>query len=239
MSDSRFETLLVLQAHDSKIDQLVYRRETLPARATLEQLMGDAGRLRDSMTQAVSERDTTARRTREIEAEVARLEARIKEINDRLYGNSPIASKDALALQEEVKHLEEQKSSQEDAELELMEAIEPQKVLVAQLEADARALSGQLETAKGEIAKGEAEVDAELTNERAAREQISQTVEPSLLAKYEMLRPKLGGVAIAAVEGGKCGGCHLSMSAAALDELRHAAPEVVVTCEECGRMLAH
>ena len=37
--------------------------------------------------------------------------------------------------------------------------------------------------------------------------------------------------------GGSCGGCHLALSVMELDRVRKAAPDAVITCEQCGRIL--
>jgi predicted nucleic acid-binding Zn-ribbon protein len=57
------------------------------------------------------------------------------------------------------------------------------------------------------------------------------------MARYEQLRPKFGGVAIARLVGGRCDGCHLALAQAALERIRSAPPDALVECEECGRLL--
>ena len=47
----------------------------------------------------------------------------------------------------------------------------------------------------------------------------------------------LGGVAVAKLEGNSCRGCHLQLSAVEVGRIRKLDPDVLVHCEECGRIL--
>jgi uncharacterized protein len=58
-----------------------------------------------------------------------------------------------------------------------------------------------------------------------------------LLELYERLRAQHGGVGAAALRRGRCQGCHLTLNTADLNVIRAAAPDVVVRCEECRRIL--
>jgi uncharacterized protein len=71
----------------------------------------------------------------------------------------------------------------------------------------------------------------------AERADIAAAVDAELLERYEGLRHDLGGIAVARLVGTNCGGCHLTLSAVELDRIRHQPDDVVVLCEECGRLL--
>jgi predicted nucleic acid-binding Zn-ribbon protein len=58
-----------------------------------------------------------------------------------------------------------------------------------------------------------------------------------LAATYERLRSQLGGIGAAKLVGSSCGGCHLALPATELDRIRHAAPDALVYCDQCGRIL--
>ena len=82
------------------------------------------------------------------------------------------------------------------------------------------------------------EIEADLERVRTERAAIAGEVEPELLAEYDRLRPQSGGIAIARMVGGSCGGCHLSLSAVEVDRIKKLPPEAPAHCEECGRLLA-
>ena len=165
------------------------------------------------------------------------VDQRITAINARLFGSDPISPKDAQAMTEEVEHLKQRKSTFEDSELEVMEKLEPKQVNVASIEASVRELAARLGVTQNELKTAEGEIDEVLENENVKRDSIAKEVDASLLGKYEALRPKLGGVAVAAVEGSQCGGCHLTIAATELNRVRSAAAGEIVNCEECGRIL--
>jgi predicted nucleic acid-binding Zn-ribbon protein len=87
------------------------------------------------------------------------------------------------------------------------------------------------------IAEAEAVIDGELAAVASARGEVATDVPAELLTEYEKLRARLGGVAVARLEGTQCNGCHLSLPATELDAVRHAVPGAVVHHEECGRIL--
>ncbi len=54
---------------------------------------------------------------------------------------------------------------------------------------------------------------------------------------YERMRVQHGGVGAAALRGGRCEGCHLSLNTVDLNTIRAADPDEVLRCEECRRIL--
>ena len=91
-----------------------------------------------------------------------------------------------------------------------MEQIEPLDAELADAGRPASASSTSERAAlRAQIAEEEVAIEAELERVRAERAAIAGEVEPELLAEYETLRPQSGGIAIARLVGGSCGGCHL------------------------------
>ena len=79
---------------------------------------------------------------------------------------------------------------------------------------------------------------AELTGKAADRRAVVIADEPAeLIELYERLRAQQGGVGAAALRRGQCEGCHLSLNKVELNAIRDAAPDDVVRCEECRRIL--
>ncbi|MBO0836380.1 MAG: hypothetical protein J2P28_12870, partial [Actinobacteria bacterium] len=77
-----------------------------------------------------------------------------------------------------------------------------------------------------------------LSAQAAERRAAVAAQEPAdLLELYERLRAQHGGVGAAALRRGQCQGCHLTLNAGDLSVIRAAAPDEVVRCEECRRIL--
>jgi uncharacterized protein len=58
-----------------------------------------------------------------------------------------------------------------------------------------------------------------------------------LLTLYDKLREQHGGLGAAALIRGSCQGCNLSLNSSDLAAIRAAAPDEVLRCEECRRIL--
>ncbi len=84
------------------------------------------------------------------------------------------------------------------------------------------------------LAAAEAAIDGELAGIGPAAPRSSPGSTPAHLDRYERLRARLGGVAVARLDGNRCGGCHLDLSTAELADVR--AVELA-DCPQCGRML--
>lgn len=234
-----FDALLELQATDTRIDQLRHRLATLPERAALatndEALVG-LGRA----TAAVEERrEALARDQKRVEDELAGVEEKISHVNDQLYGQGLTSPKEAQALQEELAALKRRSSDLEDQVLELLTAAEPVDAELVTAAAERAALDERGQSLLASLAEGEAAVSAELAEAEAGRAGSAAQVPDELLAQYEALRPQLGGVAVARLQGGACGGCHLQLAAAEVDRIKHLPDDQLATCEECGRLLVH
>lgn len=238
MADPSLDALLEVQAHDLAIDQLRYRRQTLPERDALRAVVATREGVERSKITTATVIHELERAQRRLEDEVDRLEAKALDSDGRLYGGQVKALKELQALSTEIESLRVRKRGQEDDLLEVMESIEPLTVELHRLGAEDEALALEAERLTGVLADQEREIDHELEGEVAARHGVAAQVPDALLATYERLRRGLGGVGIARVDGGRCTGCHLSLSAMELDSLRRAASGQVVSHEECGRILA-
>ena len=141
-------------------------------------------------------------------------------------------------MQDEIAALRRRISQLEDQDLELMEQIEPLDADIARLAVERAALDESGAALRAGIAEDEVAIDGELASVRAERDTIAAGVDGTLLDEYEALRPKMGGIAIAPLVGGSCGGCHLALSAVEVARLKKLPPEEPAWCEECGRLLA-
>jgi predicted nucleic acid-binding Zn-ribbon protein len=237
MAAPELEALLVLQDRDTAIDRLIHRRETLPERAQLVEARAKAAVISDRLEEARARQAEASSVVGGHERDLAATEARIKEVNDRMYSGAVSASRELQAMAEEVKHLEARKSDLETAALEGIETLEPIDAEVASLEAERATQEKAIEGLEAAITAAEAAIDHELAGERAARTDEGAAVTEGLRTTYEQLRKLLGGVGAARLQHGSCSGCHLTLSATELDQLKRQPADALVYCEQCGRIL--
>jgi predicted nucleic acid-binding Zn-ribbon protein len=236
---SALETLLEVQDRDTVLDQLRHRRSHLPEQAELAELEARIAALDAALVDARAVRDEAAGRQAGLEAEIASSDARIGEVEKRLYGGTVSASRDLTAMSDEVTHLKARRSATEDRVLEVMEELEPLEAEVARLEGERAGLASRAAEVSQAVAEAQAEVDAEASVVAAERAAVAEGLPAELAATYEKLRAKLGGVGAARLVGTSCSGCHLQLPATELDRVRRSSPDALVFCDQCGRILVH
>lgn len=235
MSD--LERLLELQANDTSADQLRHRRANLPERAEISRLETVIAQRRASIAEPIAQRAALGREQKRLEDEIATITTKVTSVDSQLYGSSMTSPKEAQALQADLESLKRRQSTLEDEVLEVMEQLEP---LDAQLEAEQAAVAQieeEIERVRATLVEHEIEVDAEAAEVDAARGALAEGVPPDLLAEYERLRPLHGGVAVARLSGPTCLGCHISLAAAEVDQLRRQPADAIVHCPDCGCLL--
>jgi predicted nucleic acid-binding Zn-ribbon protein len=229
--------LLDIQDHDTRIDQLRHRRASLPERAALTEhesaLVGI-----ETERRKLEERLAELRRSQKrLEDDVATIEAKVAAENLRMYSGTVTSPRELQAMQEEIDALGRRRGDLEDEVLQLMELAEPVEAELAALAARTDSHVTAAEELRAAIAAAEAVLDGQLDEVLQERAPLAADLPEGLLATYEKLRGRLGGVAVARLEGGQCLGCHLSLPATEVEAVRRAGPDEVVIHEECGRIL--
>ncbi|MGC4804249.1 zinc ribbon domain-containing protein [Micromonospora sp. DT233] len=227
--------LLDLQAIDTTLAQLAHRRRSLPERAELEAVARELSALEDERVRAQVAVDDLDRDIARLEKDVEQVRARKSKDEARLASGSGPA-RELEALQHELVSLNRRQSDLEDAELELMEQRETAQAVLDGVErraADARerrtAAERRRDDALAEIAKEE-------EFKRTARQPLAGDLPAELVTLYDKIRADTG-LGAALLTGARCGGCRLELSGADMARIRKAAPDEVVRCEECRRIM--
>ncbi|HYA45377.1 MAG TPA: C4-type zinc ribbon domain-containing protein [Acidimicrobiales bacterium] len=231
------DSLLALQDLDIKVEQQLHKRASLPARFDLAEIEARISEKRASRSTLAVTRDEIADRQAAAEAEMKATEARVAQVNARLYSGQISATRELVAMSADVDLLRKRASDFEDQALALMEEREPLDAALAGIDEELAVMEGRRSTISRQLAVGEAVVDAELAALSDQRPVAAGAVPPQLLSTYDRLRGRLGGVAVARLVGGRCDGCHLSLPAMELDRIRHQPPGRLEYCEQCGRIL--
>jgi predicted nucleic acid-binding Zn-ribbon protein len=231
------DILLEVQGRDTTLDQLAHRRATLPARADLQAVEERLADIGDRRARAGSDRGALSERQARLESDIAAVARRIHEVEGRMYSGEVSASRELMAMSEEVESLNRRRRELEDMAFEAMAAGEPLDAVLARVAAEREAAEADAGRLGAVIAEEEAEIDAEVATERDARAALVAKLPDDLIQRYERLRRRLGGIGAARLEHGSCTGCHLALPEVELDHIRRAPPEAIITCEQCGRIL--
>ncbi len=227
----KLKALEQLQQIDLEANEVKADLESMPARrAEVEAAVGVARR---AWEQEKERLETNERERRQIESllamerdKVKKWEGRLGEIRTprefaALSREIDIAKKTNDGQAEQVRELVAQNA-------EIQKGVEAREEELSEREAVAQA---EVE----EIGKRVAAAEAKMRALEERRAQAVELVDPSLLAKYENIKKRRAGVAIAQVVGMACKGCH-----------RHIPPQLAIilqransieTCPNCHRII--
>lgn len=229
--------LLDLQALDSRLDQIAHRRRTLPQLAVITDLEARLGALRDRIVASETEVDDLERALAKAESDVEQVRVRAARDQELLASGRVGSAKDLENLQHEVASLARRQGDLEDAELEVMEKLEDARGALGVLTAERDGLRAELETAQSERDAAWAEADRDAEWVGGERAKVSPDIPADLLGLYEKLRADHSGVGAAALHQRRCEGCRMELTPTDLGRIRDAAPDAVLRCEECRRIL--
>jgi len=233
------EQLLEVQALDTTADQLRHRRSHLPEQAELDAVQSALAGLEAKASELQAQRDELARNEKRLEDEIALVREKSAQTDKTLYSGTVNVPRELSALQEEIEALARRQRQLEDQELELMEQAEPLDAELATLAAQRSVLDEQAAGLVGRIAEQEVVIDAELADVLSKRDGAVSGIPADLLEEYQQLRGGLGGIGVARLNGNRCEGCHLTLSAVDVDRIRHDRSGVheIAHCTECNRIL--
>ncbi len=233
-----WEQLLAVQEVDTTIQQLDHRDRQLPQRAVLADIESELSAARAEVDEAEAAKHELVRAQKALEDEIASLQAKIDAENEKLYAGGSSDPSELQTLQEEIESIRRRITRLEDDELELMEQVEPIDARLAQLAETIAGLDEKAVAATTELAEAEAAIAADRDVALAQRVALTADIDPDALARYETVRDRLGGTAVARLEpGGVCGACRMKLSAVEHDRIQHEPIDAEVQCEDCGRFL--
>lgn len=228
--------LLEVQDADVRLTQSRHRRDTHPLHAEIENLNASLTEMADARVTSATEVADIKREVTKAEDDVAAVRVRVQRDQQRL-DSGQVSAKDAMALTSELELLARRLSDLEDLELDVMQRLEDAEAAHAlavndygQAQQKLTELTAQLDDELGVI-------DAEISDIEQQRSAAAAGIDDTLLTLYERLRTTHGGVGAARLQHGSCQGCHMTLNSADLQAIDAAAPDQVVRCEECGRIL--
>ncbi|MEO3746103.1 C4-type zinc ribbon domain-containing protein [Plantactinospora sp. B5E13] len=228
--------LLDLQAIDTALAQLAHRRRTLPEHAELETLARELSALEDERIRAQVAVDDLDRDIDRLERDVDQVRTRKNRDEARLtMGSGP--ARELEALQHELVSLNRRQTELEDAQLELMEQRETAQGVLDGIQERITAARQRRTEVEGRRDETLAEITKDEEFKTGARQPLAADLPGDLLTLYDRIRETSGGLGAALLTGGRCGGCRLELSGADRARIRAAAPDEVVRCEECRRIM--
>jgi predicted nucleic acid-binding Zn-ribbon protein len=228
--------LLELADLDAELGRLDHRRRALPESQEYDRAQARDAELRAELATLEAQQSDLEREQAKAERDVDQVRSRIERDRARLDAGLVSSPKELENLQSEIGSLDRRQSDLEEVVLDVMERLEQVSRRHTAVAGEQVTLSGQLEkiAARRDAALAEiSEQSAKASDERGG---IASEVPGDLLALYDRLRAQ-HTVGAAALNRGRCEGCHLSLNTVDLGRIRAAPPDEVLRCEECRRIL--
>lgn len=170
---------------------------------------------------------------RRSETDLELVENRIAKDNQRLATTS--SSKDAQGIEHELITLAKRKSDLEDAELEIMEALDGVRSELAVAESAKALAESELGRLRQELASSTADLDAQRAELSVTRASLVALISPELAAAYQRKADR--AVAVGRLTGRECGACRISITATNLEEIVALPADEIAECPNCQAYL--
>ncbi|MEX1128415.1 MAG: C4-type zinc ribbon domain-containing protein [Vicinamibacterales bacterium] len=225
------EYLIHLQELDSAAERARRRIADIPAS---QQALEARTAARAAELHAVQDRiaATTASR-RDIEKDVAAVQARLSKYKDQLM--SVKTNKEYTAMQHEIATAEGLVRSYDDRLLELMEASDQEAADLKAAEAAMKAEQAQIARDQQALDQEKISQEAELERLSAERADVVSRISREAMDIYIRVAHGRRGVALAEARDGLCGVCHVRMRPQAFNQVRR--NDSIYQCESCTRIL--
>jgi uncharacterized protein len=228
--------LLELAELDGELARLGHRRQALPEIGELARMEARTAELKDATVVTETELGDLSREQGRAERDVEQVRTRIDRDRARLDAGQVTAARELASLQSEIESLHRRQDDLEEAVLELMERREALTSRLDELAAERDHLGSEISAVSARRDATLSEIDEQAGKASAQRQGIAAEVPADLLKLYDQIR-ETRGVGAAALRRGRCEGCHLTLNTVDLNQIRTSAPDEVVRCEECRRIL--
>jgi len=221
-----------LQALDHYIDRL--RQEVAEL---------DSGeRIREKIERSRRRLEEVKARYQEIHATATDQELRLQDLGERirraeadLYSGRITNPRELQLLQHEIEQAKQSREAMEVEMLRIWERMETMKHDIDEAERDLQYAERVYQAHVEDYNQRKAALESEIAFHLGERADLAAQIDPDVLARYEQLRQRLGGTAVAVVEQKACSVCHTLLTPYILKRLQN--EDALIACESCGRLL--
>lgn len=228
-----FKALHELQQLDSQVLEIEQSAAQIPKK--IGAIEEEVDVLRSRVGLANTELQSLKKEVGDLEGTVGEESAKHQHWKRRL--NDIKNSREYQALSREIEQGERHVRGLEDKQLELGQVVEDKEKEVTDQEAELRQRESDVRAKVADLRSAQARAKEEAEKAQTGRDELAKRVSPRVLKKYESMRKKLGGIAVAVVREGACSGCNMQLRPQMVVELLRAT--AWQTCPTCHRILVH
>lgn len=171
----------------------------------------------------------------DLELQQKGIEAKLKKIDADLYGGKVVNPREVEDLQHQIEALKKQRAKNDERILELWELVPPAEKAAKEAMAPIEAKKKELAEHQKKMLELKKQLETEFKQLQAKRPAAAQAVGAGLLAKYDAIRQKHGGIGMTTVD--KKGNCTMCGTLLPKKTVEAALEDKVVTCDECHRIV--
>jgi uncharacterized protein len=223
--------LISLQAVDLEIKDLMQAQQVLPE--NLRGLESKLAEIQTIATEKEQELEEIKKLHRQLVSEMEMLDEGITRSRQRL-----MEIKDNIEYKAMLKEIAFKEDRKDQKETEIIEALDQVKVCGADLAALQQEVTDRqevLDNLRAEVQADIAEHTEKLHGLEAQRQEFVKVIPKQLLKKYDFIREKRQGIAIAEVRQSVCQACHMNLPPQKFIELQM--DKELMTCPHCQRII--
>jgi len=172
----------------------------------------------------------------DLDLEVKGLQQKITRHERRLYSGKLVNPKEAASLQEEIASTKRWCARREEDLLEAMIALEEAEAAHQAAQQTYDAAKSNWERDQADLLQEQSQLQTDIAELSKSRKSTTQLIEGKVLTRYEQLRKKKGGIAVALVDNGNCLTCGVMLSSRLCQQARTDDSKLYY-CENCGRII--
>jgi hypothetical protein len=227
------QALLIIQRLDSGITRV--KR----AQAALDDGTSAVARATAACAEEQRGRDEWHRLAGELkdnELKLAAVETKSRSYQQKLYQGTVTNPKELANIEREIEALGRQRSDLDSRILELMDRTDQAKTALDVAQSHSAEMDNAQRAARDSYRAKYDDLTCELSDLMRQRADAAQTFsDKGLLKRYEDTRSKSGGIGLARIEEGSCGGCHMALPSFVIKAVRDG--HELTACDNCSRLL--
>ncbi len=169
------------------------------------------------------------------ELQLRMLDEKLREAEQDLYSGRVRNPKELAALQKDIDYLKQRRAELDIRLLEMWERMENLRARIDYSQQQMETIEQRYEAYLQEYYQRKAALESEIRFHEQQRAELAQQIDPEALERYELIRQRLGEIAIALVVKNACDFCHTVLTPYLLKRMEHEAE--LITCENCARLL--
>jgi len=228
---NQIEQLVILQRVDNEI--LLLEKELQESPREVMALEEQSKVLTEQANQLVEKIELLKSQQKRLDSEIEDNEMKIKKSKNKLMMVQN--TREHQAMVREMDSLEKINRTREEEQIALAEELARQEESRQEMDGKTSALLADLEKKRNSLDKRMADAQKRLSALAGKRKNACGVVPPPILGRYEFIRSRIANPVIVPVDGGVCGGCHISIPPQIFNDLQKGTQ--IISCPNCQRLI--